>query len=299
MKFKKVIGMTVAAAMLMQTMVFAGGLTEVADGVVAYPAEGGNIYIATKDLEGATAGGIVGCDDTVTSVDVPESVDGVKVLYISPMYMPFSKLYLDSITFPEGFESITSGNFVGAKKFVFNGLTSLGSGAINTYDEGTVLESVYCRSDSEIIDDCVGNSNWAFPKSFYYTDDGKQNEKIPVYVNGKEVEFSLNPRVIGGSTFVPMRAVFEALGADVSFDTDTKTVYGKKGNDTIEIKVVQDGNEQEDMYKGIKINGETTDIFNYTIMINETVFVPLRVVSEAFGANVTWDAETKTVNIVS
>lgn len=48
---------------------------------------------------------------------------------------------------------------------------------------------------------------------------------ISVYVNSERVEFDASPKIINSRTMVPVRAVFEKLGAAVSWDADTKTVY--------------------------------------------------------------------------
>ena len=44
------------------------------------------------------------------------------------------------------------------------------------------------------------------------------------YINGKRVILDVPAELKGGRTFIPMRFVSEALGADVEFDGDTKTV---------------------------------------------------------------------------
>ena len=46
---------------------------------------------------------------------------------------------------------------------------------------------------------------------------------ITVFIDGKQVEFDVPPMLNGGRTLVPMRAVFEALGAEVTWDNDTNT----------------------------------------------------------------------------
>ena len=49
-----------------------------------------------------------------------------------------------------------------------------------------------------------------FGSSTWYANDG-----FRIYLNGERVEFDVPPQIINGSTMVPMRAVFEALGAQV------------------------------------------------------------------------------------
>lgn len=45
-----------------------------------------------------------------------------------------------------------------------------------------------------------------------------------MYVNGKEVSLDVAAKIIDDRTFVPLRAVSEGLGAEVSWDDETKTV---------------------------------------------------------------------------
>ena len=43
-------------------------------------------------------------------------------------------------------------------------------------------------------------------------------EPLSVYIDGKEVEFDVQPQVIDGRTMVPIRAIFEKMGASVVWD---------------------------------------------------------------------------------
>ncbi|GAB6990151.1 hypothetical protein JCM16418A_22010 [Paenibacillus pini] len=52
------------------------------------------------------------------------------------------------------------------------------------------------------------------------------NNDIKVTINGKQLYFDVNPQSIDGRTFVPMRGIFGALGADIKWDGKTKTVTG-------------------------------------------------------------------------
>ena len=53
---------------------------------------------------------------------------------------------------------------------------------------------------------------------------------IHVVINGMPLAFAHTPPMqVKGSTLVPMRDIFEALGATVKFDKASQTVYGQKG----------------------------------------------------------------------
>ncbi|MBQ3110729.1 MAG: leucine-rich repeat protein [Clostridia bacterium] len=91
-------------------------------------------------------------------------------------------------------------------------------------------------------------------------------------------------------TMVPMRAIFESLGADVSWDDSTKTAIGVK--DGVEVKITIGENV---LYK----NGEAIELDAPAEITNDRTMVPVRAISEAFGCTVEWDNETKTVEITS
>ncbi len=114
------------------------------------------------------------------------------------------------------------------------------------------------------------------------------SEKITVKLNGTDIAFDQPPVVINGRTLVPLRAVFEAMGASVDWNQETSTVTSKKGNITISLST-----GSSTMYRnGIPI---TLDVPSQ--VINDRTLVPVRAVSEAFGADVDWDNDTWTVII--
>ena len=51
---------------------------------------------------------------------------------------------------------------------------------------------------------------------------------IRVLVDGEQKEFSVPPVIIEGSTFVPVRELFETLGAEVSWNGERKEVLAEK-----------------------------------------------------------------------
>ncbi|SHI74505.1 Endonuclease YncB, thermonuclease family [Geosporobacter subterraneus DSM 17957] len=124
---------------------------------------------------------------------------------------------------------------------------------------------------------------FSFP-AFAATDETK------VTVDGKQLQFDVPPAVVQGRTLVPLRAIFEALGATLDWDNPTKTVTGTKGSTTIVLTI---GN------KTATINGAKKDLDVPGTIINSRTLVPARFIAEALGAKVDWDAATKTVVIKS
>jgi len=113
---------------------------------------------------------------------------------------------------------------------------------------------------------------------------------IRVVVNGTKINFpDAEPFIDENSrTQVPIRFVGEALGADVSWDGNTKkvtiTLNGKK-------VVLQIGN------KNYEVNGQQKQMDTVALLKESRTFVPVRFVSEALGATVKWNANIRTVYI--
>ncbi|MDK2836510.1 MAG: hypothetical protein PWP21_1287 [Thermosediminibacterales bacterium] len=117
----------------------------------------------------------------------------------------------------------------------------------------------------------------------------KMGEKgLKVFVNGRIPEFDVPPVIKAGRTLVPVRAITEGLGAEVSFDPETSQVTVTKGD----IEVVLTLGETVAL-----VNGEPVEIDTIPDVISNRTFVPLRFLNEIFGANVEYDAETHMVII--
>lgn len=113
---------------------------------------------------------------------------------------------------------------------------------------------------------------------------------IVVKVDGNDVNFDQQPVIEDDRTLVPMRKIFEALGASVDWDDDTKTVTSVKDSTKIVLTVGSDqmivGNENIKLDVPAKI-------------INDRTMVPVRAISEAMKCKVDWDGEAKAVIITS
>jgi len=120
------------------------------------------------------------------------------------------------------------------------------------------------------------------------TQDTSDSKEISVVVGGTKVDFDVKPVVENGRTLVPLRKIFEALGATVYWDDATQTVKGVKGNTTITLVVNSvDAN----------VNGVIKTLDVPAKILNDRVLVPARFISESLGAKVGWDEATQTVNI--
>lgn len=115
-------------------------------------------------------------------------------------------------------------------------------------------------------------------------------DDITVLLNGNAIEFDVAPIIENDRTLVPLRAIFEALGAEVEWDGTTQTVISAKGDDTC---VFQIGNDK------MFVNGETKTLDVAAKIVDDRTLIPLRAVSEAYNCTVDWDGATRTVTIVS
>ncbi len=116
------------------------------------------------------------------------------------------------------------------------------------------------------------------------------DDSIKVTVNGELIDFDVAPTIINERTLVPIRAIFESLGATVEWNGETRTVIGRKGNITIELPIDS---------KISRKNGVDIELDVPATILNERTFVPARFIAESMGANVTWDDSTRTVIITS
>jgi len=115
-----------------------------------------------------------------------------------------------------------------------------------------------------------------------------ETNNVSVYVDNEKIEFDVNPVIENGRTLVPLRGVFEKLGAEVDWNKDISEVVIKDENNEIEMLLGKDK---------VMVNGEINDIDVATKMINSRTFAPLRFISEKLGHDVTWDASTNSVYI--
>ncbi len=111
---------------------------------------------------------------------------------------------------------------------------------------------------------------------------------ITVSVNGNVLTFDVQPQIINDRTMVPMRGIFEALGATVEWNDATKTVTATDGLSFVEITIGSNV---------IKVNGTEKTIDTAPCIVDGRTLVPARFVAEAMGCEVKWDAATRTVHI--
>lgn len=126
----------------------------------------------------------------------------------------------------------------------------------------------------------------------YATGDENENQKpITVKLNGEALDFDTEPVIINDRTMLPMRAIFEELGAQVNWHKEIKTVTGYRRYKDI-----------SDMFIKLKIgdntayrNGKAFTLASPPVIKNDRTLVPVRFIAESFGVDVDWDSKNKTV----
>ena len=114
------------------------------------------------------------------------------------------------------------------------------------------------------------------------------SDGVTVKIDGEIISFDVPAQIINDRTMVPLRKIFETLGATVEWDGDTRTVTATKGDITICLTI-----DSSVMY----VNEEEVVLDSPACLVNDRTLVPLRAVSEAFQSKVNWIAEERTVEI--
>ncbi|WP_434641837.1 stalk domain-containing protein [Thermoanaerobacterium thermosaccharolyticum] len=112
-------------------------------------------------------------------------------------------------------------------------------------------------------------------------------DNITIIINGQNVTFAQQPIIKNGTTLVPMRAFFEALGAKVDWDQSTRTVAGTRDNTTVQLTIGS---------KIGKVNGQNHALAVEAQIINGYTYIPLRFVGEALGDEVNYSDGVITIN---
>ena len=111
---------------------------------------------------------------------------------------------------------------------------------------------------------------------------------IDLYVDFGRLNAQTPPTVVDGRTLVPVRAIFEALGAAVDWDAAARTATGTTSDTTVIIQI-----DQQTAY----VNGEAKTLDVPAQLINGSTMVPARFISEALGYDVTWYQPTQTAAV--
>lgn len=145
---------------------------------------------------------------------------------------------------------------------------------VTTYNNEYLLVTVKAGlTDDELLFDAVN-----------YT----AGKNIRVYVDNMELQFTTPPQNMNGTVLVPFRAIMEALGLTVSWDSEKRIAIGK--NDQYEIAIPIGS-------ATATVNGEEKTLQVPAQLMDSTTMIPVRFISESVGCNVVWVDQGKDILI--
>lgn len=115
-------------------------------------------------------------------------------------------------------------------------------------------------------------------------------QNVQVTLNGSPVEFyGVNPMMVNNRLMVPVRGIFEKMGANVVWAGSTRTVVATQGSRVVMMRV---GDRQA------TVDAKTVFLDAPPVLVRDRVLVPLRFISESLGATVDWNAKSNAIAIV-
>src|SRR5207248_10659719 len=112
-------------------------------------------------------------------------------------------------------------------------------------------------------------------------------QNVAINVNGQTVNFDQPPIERAGRVFVPLRGVFERLGASVVYANGVINAQGNGRSIALHIGP-----------REATVNGQSVAIDDAPFIVGVRTMVPLRFVAQALGSTVNWDNNSRTVYIV-
>lgn len=111
-----------------------------------------------------------------------------------------------------------------------------------------------------------------------------------VTLNGEKLKFDMPPIIQNDRVLVPLRAIFEALDAEVGWDDTTQMVTAAKDDLQLSLRIGEPRMLLDDREITLDVSPQ---------IVHDRTLVPVRAISEALRANVEWDEETQTVIITT
>ena len=116
---------------------------------------------------------------------------------------------------------------------------------------------------------------------------------ITIVVDGTKIDTPAPPVIVNDRTLVPLRAVSESFGFDVAWDAETEGITITDGEVLVFTWIGRDH-----AFKTSSMALEDCVIMETPpVIMNDYTMVPLRAVSELFGAQVNWDQASYTVDV--
>ena len=138
-----------------------------------------------------------------------------------------------------------------------------------------------------------------------------------IMIDGKEKNFKRSDGsaafalVYEGSTYLPLRAIGEAIGRNVNWDEDTKTITLEVERETKDSSNKAVEGKAKDV--SVQVRKDFTIVIDskeqtfrtsagkeiYPLLYDGSTYLPLRAIGQIMDKNVEWDNDTKTVTLTS
>ncbi len=114
------------------------------------------------------------------------------------------------------------------------------------------------------------------------------SNNITIVMGDYYIKPDVDPYIYNDRAMIPIRAIAEAIEAEVSWDDKTQTAIIKKGSNIITLKIGSDK---------ATLNGKTVQLDVAPQISGSRTMVPFRFVSESIGVPVNWDDSSRTVTV--
>ncbi|ETT55009.1 CotH kinase family protein [Paenibacillus sp. FSL H7-689] len=187
----------------------------------------------------------------------------------------------DATTGTDNTQTRPSGNFGGGG----GGMGSMAAGSLTTFALNRLAN----------LQEQLGREVTPLPETSEETGSntsfGTNDKTITVTLDGKSITFpDQDPLQQSGRVMVPVNAILEALGAEVTWDKTAKSVTAVLNDQTLVLKIGS---------STATVNGETLEIDAPAIIQNSRTLVPVRFISEGLGLTVDWDQTAAQVSLTS
>lgn len=189
-----------------------------------------------------------------------------------------------SVSVPAGWHKIYATQTIDGVEGTKNADRFIKTGTANDSSNPGYLQSKYDREKTAMI---TSDSRPTFD-AYQNDEEGNDDDTVKIFLNGVKLASDIAFVERNGNVLVPLRTVFEALGATVEWDGATATATCTKGDLIVEII------ENSDV---AYINGNQVNLDAPGTVIDGDFFIPLQLVSESLGVNVDWIEGLKTVLI--
>ncbi|SHI40021.1 Flagellum-specific peptidoglycan hydrolase FlgJ [Dethiosulfatibacter aminovorans DSM 17477] len=118
------------------------------------------------------------------------------------------------------------------------------------------------------------------------------SDGIHLVVDGNDITHLSEPVIENDRTLVPIRFISDEIGAEVSWNSETRTVEVTRGDDNLRLMI-----DSKLIQYDRGIHYQISDVAPR--IINDRTYVPLRLVSNALGIGIEWDKDGRIVYVDS